>query len=251
MRPAVAVPRLLSRRVPALLSRLTRDERGSAAVELGIGAVVVLVVAVLAFDLYTLVRADTASARIAATMADYVSRETAPDGDQIAALGQFLYERELSAPAALVYVVSAVHQPPGGDPAVALWDDDTIRLGGDEATADLVQECRSYGQGGWQESLLGTGPDRLTLTANDVVIVVEVCAKLLLQGTLSSRVLTGNIYRLHALPARDTRQLPSPPAYTPVIESTEATVSTDNALEDAPSRAAAGTGRIPAMAGIA
>ena len=218
MRPAMASARSLFPHASRLLFRLARDERGSASIELGIGVVVVLVVAALAFDIYSLIRADTATARIAATMADYVSRETAPDGDEMAALGQFLYERELSAPAALVYVVSAVHQPSGGNPAVALWDDDTVRVGEAQATADLVQDCRSRGQDGWQQNLLGQGADRLTLAANDVVIVVEVCAKLTLQGTFSSRVLTGNIYRLHALPARDKRELPAAPVYEPSTE---------------------------------
>ena len=214
----MASARSLFPRVSRLLSRLARDERGSASIEFGIGIVVVLVVAALAFDIYSLIRADTATARIAATMADYVSRETAPDGDAMAALGQYLYERELGAPAALVYVVSAVHQPSGGNPAVALWDDDTVRVGEAQATADLVQDCRSRGQDGWQQDLLGQGSDRLILAANDVVIVVEVCAKLTLQGTLASRVLTGNIYRLHALPARDTRELPAAPVYEPSTE---------------------------------
>ena len=201
---AVKALRSLSRRVPRPLSRLARDERGSAALELGIGAVVVFAVAAVAFDLYSLVNADTAAARVAATMADYVSRETEPDGDELKALGQFLYEQELSVPAAMVYVVSAVHEPAGRDPAVTLWSDDTVRLGDDEETEALVQECKSRGQAGWQTALLGSGTDRLTLAEDEVVIVVEVCTKLLLQGRLTSRTITGNIYRLHALPARDT-----------------------------------------------
>ena len=240
MRPAEATPRSLFRRALRLLSRAARDERGSASVEFGIGIVVVLVVTALAFDIYSLIRADTAIARIAATMADYVSRETAPDGDEIAALGQFLHEHELGAPTALVYVVSAVHQPSGGNPAVPLWDDDTVRFGEADATANLVQECRSRAQGGWQQDLLGQDPDRLTLAADDVVIVVEVCAKLLLQGTLASRILSGNIYRLHALPVRDIRQPPAAPTYAPEIEQVDATPSIEGEPGVAPSRTAVG-----------
>ena len=240
MRPAAATPRWLFRRAPRLLSRAARDERGSASIEFGIGVVVVLVVAAIAFDIYSLVRADTAIARIAATMADYVSRETAPDGDEMTALGQFLYAHELSAPATLVYVVSAVHQPSGGNPAVALWDDDTVRFGEADATASLVQECKTHGQAGWQTALLGTGADRLTLAADDVVIVVEVCAKLTVQGTLASRFLTGNIYRLHALPVRDVRQLPAAPTYAPEIEQVDATPSIEGEPAVAPSRMAVG-----------
>lgn len=249
-------PPSLFRRVPRLLSGLARDERGSAAMELGIGAVAVLVVAAAAFDLYSLVKADTATARIAATMADYVSRETAPDGEEIEALGQFLYEQELGAPATLVYVVSAVHEPPGSDPAVTLWNDDTVRLGEAEATAALVQECKARGQAGWQTALLGTGTDRLTLQADEVVVVVEVCARLLRQGRLSSDVLNGTIYRLHALPARDTAQPPAAPVHAPPpaeqigatsAERANTMPAVDGEAEDAPSRAAAGPERLAAM----
>ena len=248
----VTAPRSLSRRMPRLLSRLARDEQGSAAIELGIGAVAVLVVAAAAFDLYSLVKADTATARIAATMADYVARETAPDGEEIRALGQFLYEQELSAPATLVYVVSAVHEPPGSDTAVALWNDDTVRLGEVEATTALVQECKTRGQAGWRTALLGTGTDRLTLQADEVVVVVEVCAKLLRQGRLSADVLNGTIYRLHALPARDTAQLPAAPVYAPPSAGqVDAMFSIDGEPKDASSRAAAGLEKPPAVERIA
>ena len=223
---ASANPRPLLRRMPSLLSRMARDERGSAGIELGIGAVVVLTIAALAFDLYSRVGADTASARIAATMADYVSRETAPNGDELAALGRFLHERELKAPAALVYVISAVHQPPGDDAAATLWDDDTVRLGDEDVTAELVQDCRDRGQTAWRDAVLGEqdnpdgaaeqeAADDITLSANDVVIVVEVCAQLLRQGSLTSRFVSGTIYRLHALSARDPETLPVAPVYTP------------------------------------
>ena len=245
----VTVPRSLFRRVPRLLSRLARDEQGSATMELGIGAVAVLVAAAVAFDLYSLVKADTATARIAATMADYVSRETAPDGEKIKALGQFLYEQELSAPATLVYVVSAVHEPPGSDPAVALWNDDTVRLGEAEATAALVQECKTRGQAGWQTALLGTGTDRLTLQADEVVVVVEVCAKLLRQGRLSGDVLNGTIYRLHALPARDTAQPPAAPVYAPPPAEESDPPSAGQA--DPPSTEATEPGKAPAAERIA
>ena len=239
------------RRAPALLSHMARDERGAATIELGIGAAVVLVVAALAFDLYSLTKAAAASGRIAATMADYVSRETVPDGDQIAALGGYLHRHELDAPAALVYVISAVHQPPGGDPAVALWDDDTIRFGDAAVTAALAQECRSYGQDGWQQTLFGEEPDRLTLASDDVAIVVEVCARLLLQGTLSSRVLSGNIYRLHVLPARDNRQLPPAPAYAPAETNPDVTVSRDGSPNDSTARVAGARGTPASGAGVA
>ena len=185
----------------------------------------VLAIAVLVIDVYSLVGARTASAQIATTMADYVSVETAPDGDQMAALGRYLYEKELGAPAELVFLISAVQQPPGDDAAaVALWDDDTIRIGEAEKTAALAQECRLRGQQGWRLALLGQGDDRsIVLAPNDVVVVVEVCAKLLRQGMLTSRFVTGNIYRLHALPARNTEQPPAQPVHSPAQDSEEST----------------------------
>ena len=257
MRPAATIPGSLFRRVPALLSRLAREERGSAGLELGIGAVVVLTVAALAFDLYSRVGADTATARIAATMADYVSRETAPDGDEIAALGRFLHERELKAPAALVYLISAVRQPPGNHPAETLWYDDTVRIGDAEVTGELVEDCRDRGKAAWRDTLLGEqgDSDDVTLSANDVVIVVEVCARLLAQGTLTSRFVSGNIYRLHALSARDSETLPEQPVYTPADdgegEGEGETASLDPAHRHSTDRAATAGRRPAAITGVA
>ena len=224
--------------LPAPLSRFARDGRASAGIELGIGAVAILAIAGLALDVYSLAEARTASAHIATAMADYVSVETAPNGDQMAALGRYLHEKEFKAPAEVVYLISAVQQPAGDDAAaVALWDDDTIRIGDAEVTAALAQECRLRGQQGWRRNLLGQGDDRsIVLAPNDVVVVVEVCAKLLRQGMLTSRFVTGNIYRLHALPARNTDQPPAQPVYSPAGDSEESTETNpldSKAFEDA------------------
>ena len=110
-----------------LFRTFARDTRGAAGIELGFGAVALLTIAMLCFDLYSLVRVNTAGARSAVAMAEYVSREAAPDGDQMAALARFLHRQEFGAPADVVYVVSAVRRPPGEDldlnrtvPAMAL-----------------------------------------------------------------------------------------------------------------------------------
>lgn len=244
----------LFRRVPALLSRAAREERGSAGIELGIGAVVVLTVAALAFDLYSRVGADTATARIAATMADYVSRETAPDGDEIAALGRYLHGHELKAPAALVYVISAVRQPPGNSAAETLWDDDTVRIGDTEVTAELVDDCRERGKAAWRDAVLGdrSDPEALALSANDVVIVVEVCARLVAQGTLTSRFVSGNIYRLHALSARNPETPPARPVHTTAEDGdAEDTAFLDPAQSHSTDRNAARGRRPAATNGVA
>ena len=185
-----------ARSLSALIGRLACERRASAAIELAIGAVAILTVAAVAFDLYSLTRANAAGARVAAIMADYVSRESAPDGDEMAALGKFLHDQEFGMPSTLVYVISAVHQPPGDDdPAKELWSDDKIRVGEAEDAATLAQECKSHGKSGWQAAVLGEDAT-LTLKTNDVVIVVEVCASLLREGRLSKMV-AGNLYRVH------------------------------------------------------
>ena len=61
------------------LRAFARDTRASAGIELALGAVALLSVAALCFDLYARVEADTVSGRLAATLADYVSR--GPDTD--------------------------------------------------------------------------------------------------------------------------------------------------------------------------
>ncbi len=196
---------------PGRHRRFRRGVRGSASVELAIGVFVLISIAMLAFDLYSLVKADAAGARLAVTMANYASFETAPDGDELEALGSYLREHDLGIPAALVYVISTVHQPPGGDPAVVLWDDDSIRLGDDEATASLAEECRRRAGEAWRDKLVDEGPQRFALNADEVIWVVEVCARLLRQGTFTSRFIAGDIYHLHAAPARDMTRTPERP----------------------------------------
>ena len=197
----------------ALLRIFARDPRGAASIELALGAVVLVSVSTLCFDLYSRIKADTAVARIAVTMADYVSRDVAPDGDEIKALGEFLYKNELGLPAALVYVVTALHQPSGGDPLPAvqvLWSDDTIRIGDEAVTAQIAGGCAHFTDDGGNAKL----PDSfLPMSPDEVLIIVEVCVRLTREGFLTGKFIAGDIYRLHALPARDPDQRPTPPDY--------------------------------------
>lgn len=196
----------------ARLSRFRRGARGSASIELAIGGFVLITIAMLAFDFYALVRADAAGARMAVTMADYLSFETAPDGDELEALGRYLHEDELGVPAVLVYVISAVRQPPGEDvPSAVLWDDDSIRFGEDEATASLLADCRLHAAERWRDRLIGDGPERFALDANEVIFVVEVCARPLREGMLTASFVSGDIYHLHAAPTRDMTRAPARP----------------------------------------
>ena len=197
----------------ALLRIFARDSRGAASIELALGAVVLISVSTLCFDLYSRIKADTAVARIAVTMADYVSRDVAPDGGEIKALGEFLYKNELGLPAALVYVVTALHQPPGDPlPAVqVLWwpDDNTIRIGDEEVTEMIADGCAHFTDGG-----NATLPDSfLPMLPDEVLIIVEVCVRLTREGFLTGKFIAGDIYRLHALPARAPDQRPTAPDY--------------------------------------
>ena len=145
-------------------------------------------------------------------MADYVAGGGAPDGDELTALGEFLYEREFGIPASLVYVVSAFHQPPGTPPpAVALlWSDDSIRIGDAAVTAELAGKCARFTGEDGEPAML----DGFTMAADEVLVVAEVCARLSREGSITGRFVAGDIYRLHATPARDPGQPPAEPIYS-------------------------------------
>ena len=189
-----------------------RDERGATPIELALGAVVLVSTAALGFDLYSLSNANTAIGRMAATMADYVSRDTDPVGDEMSALGGYLYTHELPVPAHLVYVVTALHQP-SGDPSPGLdvlWSDDTIRFGDSTATAELAAGCARF----VDEDGAAVPPDGFTMADDEVLIIAEVCVRLTREGSLTGRLVAGDLYRLHALPARDPDQRPAAPTHS-------------------------------------
>ena len=184
------------------LRTFVADTRASAGIELAIGAFVLLGVAALCFDLYSRVEADTAAARVAATMADYVSRgpDTTGgtlDGDALKALGAFLHKHELGTAVDLVLVVSALNLPAGG--AELLWSDNTLRFGDATATASLAAGCTRVG---------GRPVSAGSRTNLDKVqVVVEACARRRGAGALFG----GTIYRLVVLPARAIEKgLPAP-----------------------------------------
>ena len=191
-----------------------RDACGSAGIELGFGAATLLAVSMMCFDLYSAVNLGTAGARSTVVIADYVSREIAPDGDDIAALAEYLHEREFDSRASAVYVISAVRRAPGPDPAVLLWSEDRIRLGDATATADLATECAARASQGWRPVLLGP-PDEAGVAEGEVVFVVEICARPDQQGWLSSWVLTGDTYHVHVFPIRVSNQTPAAPTFAP------------------------------------
>lgn len=185
---------------------------GGATLELALGVVALLAVAMVTFDLYTRIETDSAGARMAAAMADYVSRETAPDGDQMVALGTFLRDRETGDRVDLVYAVTSIRQA-AGDPLPPPKVDwvDTIRLGTATATDALARACGTFGAAGAAAAL----PQGFAMAASDAVVVAEVCMKIRASETLTRLFAAGNIHRLHALPVRhDDAVLPAP-AYAP------------------------------------
>ena len=212
--------------LPVRLRTFAICSRGAAAIELAIGAVVLLGIVALCFDLYSRIEADTASARMAVAMADYVSREGAPDGARITALGQFLYDHELGLPADVVYVVSAVHQPAGDPPPAAevRWVDRVACRAeppGGEVTcaaagAAPVPECGLFGTEGGSATLpsFSVPPHGFAMEADEVVVVAEVCVRLRREGSITGRFIAGDVYRLHALPARDRELPPAKPVRT-------------------------------------
>lgn len=229
--------------IRSLLSTFVREIRGGVSIELALGGVVLVSIAVLCFDLYSRTEATAASGRAVVSMADYVSRDTAPNGDAMTALGRFLHTHEVGVPSAMVYVISAFHQPPGDPlPAVErLWADDTIRVGPPGVTAELASGCTQFVDDG--DTPL---PAEFTMSQGEVLIVAEVCVRLTREGSLTGRIVAGDIYRLHALPARDTRQTPVPPEYAAAANA-GSLVSLDAALRGA--AAADGSARLSALAG--
>jgi len=197
-----------------------RGTRASAGLELGFGAVALLAVAALCFDLYARVDADITSARLAVTMADYVSRgpdteQGTLDGAALKALGRFLHESELNAAADLVFVVSAIRQPAGTPmPAVeVMWTDNGLRFGDATVTAELVKDCSRFlgTKAGETGAATATLPDGFALAAGEVVVVAEACARPAGPG---SKIVKSDIYRHHVLPARAPGQALPAPVYS-------------------------------------
>ena len=185
------------------LRAFARDTRASAGIELAIGAVVLLGVATCCFDLYTRVESDTAVGRVAATMADYVSRGPDTDGGTLDGaalkkLGDFLHEHELGGATDLVLVVSGINYPEDRPGYEVLWSDDTLRFGNEAVTKTLAAGCTRI------ESRRPPITDPSS-SLDEADVIVEICAR------RAGSLFGGDIYRLHVLPARAPEKgLPAP-----------------------------------------
>lgn len=189
--------------------RFAHDPRGSAGLELAIGAVVVLGLAATCFAVYSRIEATTSAPRIAVAMAEYVSREAAPDGDQLDALARFLRDHELGTGYAALIVTTAVHKK-AGKAAGVRWID-RIALGDETATDELKKICKgkSAGKGRRKGKRAALG-EHFAMDDGETVFVVEVCAR---GGPAPSLPASwvADLYYHYLLPTRHPDVLPEPP----------------------------------------
>ena len=201
---------------PGAARAFLRGSRGGASLVLVIGIGVLLTTAAACFDLYARVAAGSGAGRAAATMGEYVAREEFPAGDQIEALGRYLQKHQLGAPADLVFVVSAIRRAPAAsglptEPQVLWGEAIEVPLDpeGEGVTTELAAACGRFGTEGGPAVL----PPGFDMVEGEVTVVAEVCVRPRAQGAATSAVLTGDIYRVFALPPRDPANLPSPPVH--------------------------------------
>ena len=187
--------------------RFARDTRGAAGLELAIGAVVVLGIAVTGFAVYSRIEGATSAPRIAVAMAEYVSREEAPDGDELDALALFLRDHELGTDHALLVVTTAVHKP-AGKAAGVLWID-RIAIGDQTATDALKATCKGKGAADGKAAL----GDHFAMDDGETVFVVEVCARA--PASLAASW-TGDLHYHYLLPTRHPDAVPERPVRAPV-----------------------------------
>ena len=55
--------------------------------------------------------------------------------------------------------------------------------------------------------------DFAPMLADEIVVIVEACARLTREGSLTGEFIAGTVYRFHALPAREIGRIPAKPAY--------------------------------------
>ena len=139
---------------PARLRAFVRETRAAAALELGIGMAALMAVSAALFAVYSWIETNAAVPRIAVTMADYISREEAPDGEQLDALAEYLWKTDLGgvkneqaqaeAKPAAAFVIAAIRRMPGDETPTVCWTD-TIAFGDAALTAELAAESIGHG----------------------------------------------------------------------------------------------------------
>ena len=130
--------------------------------ELAVGTVVVLGLAVLFFAVYERVDAHVSTPRVAQQMTEYVSRASQPTGAEIDAYARYLQREELPGHA-LVMKISGLHKDADDDTDIVEWTD-TVKVGEAAETAKIESECTAKGA-------------KFNLTTDEHAVVVSVCAR--------------------------------------------------------------------------
>lgn len=187
----------LTARLSTSLSSWMRDGRGSVSVEFVIGAVLIVTATVGGMDLYRVIDAQSLSLRAANTVAEYVSLEPAPTATSIDDLAKFSYRKEIALPSDAVFVVSAVSRSDATatdpDPPVIVRWTRTVAVGEDPNSPprDLAASCGQLGDSG------DVDPAMLTVLGMEpgaMIVVVEVCIKLLPRAFVGGGVLADYVF---------------------------------------------------------
>ena len=200
-------------RLHTCLRSWMRDGQGSVSIEFVVGAVLIVATAVGGMDLHRVVDAQSVTLRAASTMAGYLSLESVPSATFIEDLAKFSYRNEISLSSEAAFVVSAVSRSGAtveepDPPAVVNWSR-TFAIGehADSPPAGLGGSCsRLSGQLG------NGGPAMLAalgMVPGEMVVVVEVCVKLLPRAFVGGELLAGTVfptryYQHRVLPAPQT-----------------------------------------------
>ncbi len=222
----------LTVRLSTVLSSWMRNRRGSVAGEFVIGAVLIVTTTVAGLDLYRVINAKSVAVHAATTMASYLSLETAPREGFIQDLARFSYRNEIALPSEAAFVVSAVSRSEATEaepdpPAVVRWNLTTV-IGEDPDSppTELGESCSRLASGtgasasGTGASGSGAGASALLkdlgMEPGEMVVVAEVCVKLLPGAFVGGGLLSGNLfptrfYQHQILPVRG-EALPAEPS---------------------------------------
>ena len=192
-----------------VLSLVGYARRGSSAIELALGSVLVLAVFVLVFDVYLRIKGTGAVARIATVVGESVALDPAPTLARLGELARHLHVHEVRSPSDLVLVITVLGVNPGSMPATRapVWTISSVRSGDPLRMNAIAASCsRVVDAAG--EVRLGS-PFRDASASSQPLVVVETCARLRREGSLTGRFLSPVIYRLSSIPVRDPRGDPA------------------------------------------
>ena len=189
--------------------KLWQEDAGSAAIEAAVSVAALVLLATLSYDLNARIANLAASARIAATMAHFLSHEAAPQLSELQQLAASVGEHEARAPADAAIILSAMEQEPGKTEPTVLWNERRVYIGDAARAQALANECygmvTNNGAANLQASFMPM-PD------GEVIVISEICMKLTREGSLTGRLVGDKIYRVATLAMRDQKVVPAPPS---------------------------------------